>query len=207
MLQLLQGAEQHNMEYLNQRWNWFKKRAHNGYARFWLLLSAFMDSWFIFFPPELLLVAMVAAGAEFWILYAGITTLMSVVGALFGYMVGFFFFDSVGVTIISLVNGQDIFAQARDIYTAQVFWIALITASTPIPYIPFTLSAGFFGVNVYAFALGSLLGRAIRFFAIAYIVRFFGKRVLTLATKYSNIATIVIAIAIIAYLLHTFGVF
>lgn len=193
------------MDYMNQQWIWFKDRAHNGYARFWLLLSAFMDSWFVFFPPELLLVAMVAAGAEYWIIYAGITTVMSVVGALFGYMIGFFFFDTIGVNIISLVNGEDLFAQAKDIYTDKVFWIALITASTPIPFVPFTLGAGFFGVNVYSFALGSLFGRIIRFFLIAAVVRYFGKRTLSLAVKYSNIVTVLVALGILVWLLLKFN--
>lgn len=194
------------MEYILNKWNWFKDRAHNNHARFWLLLSAFMDSWFAFLPPELLLVAMIAAGAEYWVIYAAITTVMSVVGALFGYMIGFFFFDTVGINIISLINGEDIFAQARDIYSDKVFWIALVTASTPIPFIPFTISAGFFGVNVYSFALGSLIGRAIRFFLIAYIVRFFGKRSFTLAAKYVNILTVLVALAILVWVLIRFNV-
>lgn len=193
------------MEFINHKWNWFKERAHNNHARFWLLLSAFTDSWFMFFPPELLLVAMIAAGANYWIIYAGITTVMSVVGALFGYTIGFFFFDTIGINIISLINGEDLFAQARGIYADKVFWIALITASTPIPFVPFTLGAGFFGVNVYAFAIGSLLGRAIRFFAIAYIVRFLGKRSFAIATKYVNVLTILIAFGILIWMLVKFN--
>lgn len=194
------------MKYVIKKWIWFKDRAHNNHARFWLLLSAFVDSWFVFFPPELLLVAMIAAGAEYWIIYASITTVMSVVGALFGYMIGLLFFDTVGINIISLINAEELFVQAKGIYSDRVFWIALVTASTPIPYVPFTLGAGFFGVNVYAFAAGSIIGRAIRFFLIAYIIRFFGKRSLILAAKYSNIATVLVALVILVVLLMKFNI-
>jgi membrane protein DedA with SNARE-associated domain len=76
--------------------------------------------------------------------------------------------------------------------------LAVFTAAfTPIPYKVFTIAAGVAKVNLGAFMLASLLGRAGRFFLVALVVRLTGNRAKDLIDRYFNLATVVFAVLLI----------
>ena len=75
--------------------NWFTPRAHGVHARFWLALLTFSESSFFPIPTVTFLIPILLAGAKRWLYYALFTTFFSVLGGIFGYFVGVFFFDTV----------------------------------------------------------------------------------------------------------------
>ncbi len=181
-------------------WAWFSARAHGAHARAWLFAVSFSESSFFLVPPDVLLVAILLAGAERWVFYASVTTVASVLGGAFGYVLGALFFDAVGARIISLYDLADAMARVSDLYRTNAFWAVFTAAFTPIPYKVFVLAAGFFRIDFLAFIVASIFGRGLRFFAVAYIVRRYGQGILTLVMRYFNILTALVVLIVVALL-------
>lgn len=189
------------MHSLKERtWAWFAARAHGAHARAWLFAVSFSESSFFLVPPDVLLVAILLAGAERWVFYASLTTVASVLGGVFGYVLGAWLFDAVGARIIALYGLADSMAKVSVLYDSNAFWAVFTAAFTPIPYKVFVLAAGFFRIDFFSFILASVLGRGLRFFAVAYIVRRYGEGILTLIMRYFNTLTALLVIALLALL-------
>ncbi len=187
-------------------WTWFKERAHGRYAKAWLAGVAFLEAWFPFIPPETLLVAIQLAGVRRWVLYASITTIASVLGGIFGYIIGSFFFDLIGIHIISFLNAEDIFVGTKEVFAATAFLVIFMAAFTPLPFAPIVLAAGFFSVNLIVFIVASLIGRSLRYFIIAFITHSFGEKALFVFSRYISIIAILFVLLFIAWILIYFNV-
>jgi membrane protein YqaA with SNARE-associated domain len=184
--------------------DWFVARAHGGHAKFWLTFLSFSDSSFFLLPPDPLLVAILMVKANRWAYYALLTTIASVLGAIFGYLVGAFFFDTLGIAIINFYGLSGEFNYARTIFDENVFAIIFAAAFTPIPFKIFVLLAGFLKVNPVVFLLAAVIGRGSRFFLVAYITKIYGSKMAMLLFHYFNIITftlVVIVVAVIASVL------
>src|SRR5690606_29160861 len=94
-----------------------------------------------------------------WWKYALIVSLFSVLGGLFGYAIGFFFFDIFGQKIIDIYNLHDHFKAIGEAFDSATFISMFIAAFTPIPYKIFTIAGGFFMVNILQFIVASIIGR------------------------------------------------
>jgi len=76
--------------------------------------------------------------------------------------------------------------------------IIFLGAFTPLPYKIITLTSGIAEVNVFAFIMMSLFGRGIRFFIVAFSVKYFGQSALLYLKNNIFISTTILGIAIIA---------
>jgi hypothetical protein len=54
------------------------------------------------------------------------------------------------------------------------------------------------------FVIASILGRGMRFFAVAYLMKLFGGHIGKLAFKYFNLLTLVVGIIIIGFIAYKF---
>ena len=77
---------------------WAGKR----YAKQLLALEAFIESSFFPIPPDVMIVPMVVAKKNQFLNIAMITTIFSVLGALFGYLIGYVFFNEIGIKIFEI---------------------------------------------------------------------------------------------------------
>jgi len=187
----------------NKWWQWFVSRAHGTHAKFWLVLFSFSESSFFVVPPDILLIGILMAGADHWVYYASLTTIASVLGGLFGYIIGYFFFDAIGARIIDFYYLTEKFELVKGLYEGNAFWIIFTAAFTPIPYKIFVLSAGFFKINIIAFLMASLLGRSARFFLVAYLTKLFGNKMSLLFLRYFNLITAVAVVVFVFYIITT----
>ena len=73
--------------------------AGHKYANTILAIVAFIESSFFPAPPDLMIIPMVVAKKEKFLKIAFIATVFSVLGGLFGYFIGYVFFNEVGVKI------------------------------------------------------------------------------------------------------------
>lgn len=185
-------------------WIWFKDRADSKHAQFWLVIASIADSWAFFFPPEVMLAAMVTAVRRKWWYYALITTVFSIVGALFAYATGVFFFDTLGNFIISILSADQLVVRAGEGFSQNAFLILFLTILSPIPSVPFFIAAGFFKVPLGIFLLAALFGRTVRFYTIAFIARTFGPAALAVIARYANISMVLIGLLIVLYIVLTF---
>jgi membrane protein YqaA with SNARE-associated domain len=135
---------------------------------------AFAESSFFPFPPDVMLVPMSVARPDKAWTYAAICTLASVVGGIFGYLIGALLYDSVGKWLIDAYGYGEGVEHFRALYAEWGAWIILIKGLTPIPYKIVTITSGFAGYNLFWFVVLSLLTRAARFFILAGVLNYFG---------------------------------
>lgn len=166
--------------------NWIDNKAHGRAAKVWLIIFSFTEASFFVIPPDVFLLVILINNGVRWIHYSLLTTTASVLGGVFGYLIGFFFFDLFGELIINTYHLQSQMAMVSQMFSQNAFWTIFVSAFTPIPFKVFTISAGFFKINFFTFLVASLIGRGLRFFAVGYIVKVFGKRVAKSAFKYFN---------------------
>jgi membrane protein YqaA with SNARE-associated domain len=122
-----------------------------------------------------------------------------VAGGLFGYLIGYLAFTTFGAPLVNLYHLQEEFAAVENYFSNNAFWSILVAAFTPIPYKVFTLAAGLFRVNIWTFVLASLVGRGARFFAVAYLTKRFGERVMQLVLRYVNAVILILVFLFLVY--------
>ena len=141
----------------------------------WALAAvAFAESSFFPIPPDLLLIPMILARrAKAWLL-AGVCTLFSVGGGLFGYAIGYYLFDAFGGPLLDLWGNEEklsIFERYRDEWGA---WIVVAGGFTPLPYKLITIASGAGKLDIGVFILASLVARGLRFYIVAALLWQFG---------------------------------
>lgn len=184
-------------------YDWSRKQARSKYARWWLVGVSFSEASFFLIPPDVLLVGILLSAVQQkrWKYWASITTLSSVVGGIFGYVVGVGLFDLVGQPIVDFYNLQSEVETVGMWFTQNAFWAVFVSAFTPIPFKVFTISAGLFQIPLTVFIIASLLGRGIRFFGIAYVMKLYGKEMLEVILRYFNIISLALIVVILAFIL------
>jgi membrane protein YqaA with SNARE-associated domain len=155
-----------------------------------LAIIAFIESSVFPIPPDILLIAMVVALPSQWFRFAAVCSVASVLGGMFGYLIGYQFMDVVGNRIIAFYHFQEKFDKIGDFYNKYQAWAVGIAGFTPLPYKVFTLAAGAFKINFPVFVLMSALSRTARFLLVAYLIHKFGPSVKILIEKYFNLFTI-----------------
>lgn len=180
---------------------WFRKNAESKHAKWYLSLISFTESSFFPIPPDPFLIAVLMVKREKWLKYSALVAFFSVLGGVFGYLIGLLFFELIGQPLIDVYKLQDSFDKVTNLFRDNTFSTTFIAAFTPIPYKIFTIAAGFSKVNIIPFVLASILGRGIRFFIIGYIMKVFGEKIGKLVFKYFNLIGILSVILIILYIL------
>lgn len=143
-----------------------------------LFLIALAESSVFPIPPDVLLIAIVAARPSAWLRAAGICTLGSVVGAMVGYAIGAGFMATVGQAIVDFYNAQAAWDQVVDLYNGRWgIWFLAAAAFTPIPFKVATIAAGATQMPFFPFVVVSAFGRAGRFVLVAAVLRVFGPKV------------------------------
>lgn len=188
---------------MKRSWEWFQERATSRHAQAWLIFFSFSDSSFFPVPPDFLLIALLSARVGRWVYYALITSVASLLGALFGYALGYFVFEPVAQPIIAFYGLTDAFNHVGALYTEGVFWVVLTAAFTPIPFKVFVLSGGFFQIPFLPFLIASTIGRTARFFLVSWISHTFGPRVAERFIDSFNFITVV-AVILFAIALSVF---
>ena len=136
-----------------------------------LFIWSFAESSFFPIPPDPVMWALVMVNPELWWLYALVTTIASVLGALFGYFIG----DKAGRPILKrFVKGTEEEKEAKMDKVESLFreyenMAILIAALTPIPYKIFTIMGGIIEMPKKGFIFWSIIGRGTRFFLGAYL--------------------------------------
>jgi len=137
---------------------------------------SFAESSFFPIPVDVMLAPMVLADKDKAFRLALITTLMSVLGGVFGYVIGFYFFEAYGDQILNYFHAHDTFDSIKDKYAEHGMLIILLAGFTPIPYKVFTIASGVLGIAFLPFVALSFVGRGARFFLVAGLVRLGGDK-------------------------------
>lgn len=144
------------------------------YALWMLALVAFVESSVFPIPPDVLLIPMVLAMRERAWFIAGMCTVASVAGGFLGYAIGALLFETVGRSILEFYGYVEQFAEFRARYNEWGAWIVFFAGLTPFPYKVITIASGVTGLDLVTFAVASVFGRGMRFFAVAALLWWFG---------------------------------
>ncbi|MBK1881042.1 DedA family protein [Luteolibacter pohnpeiensis] len=162
---------------IRRLYNWTISWADHPAGTWALFLIAFAESSFFPIPPDVLLIALCFGARQKWMKYATVCTIGSVLGAAAGWFIGWGFWATVHHWFIPHLFTQAQFDKVGGMYASNAFLAVFAAAFTPIPFKVFTIAAGVFHVSIPVLLLGSLVGRAGRFFIVAGLIRIFGPTV------------------------------
>ena len=162
------------MKIFSALYEWTLKWAEHKFAPRILALLTFAESVFFPIPPDVLLAPMVLAQRDKAWQFATLTTIASVIGGVVGYGLGYLMFDPWIQPLITEFGYQARFDTAMLWFSEWGVWVVFIAGFSPIPYKLFTVSAGFLGMAFLPFLLASSIGRGMRFFLVAGVIRWGG---------------------------------
>jgi membrane protein YqaA with SNARE-associated domain len=169
------------------------------HAERYLGAMSFAESSFFPIPVDVMLAPMCLADRDRWIRYATIATVFSVLGGLGGYAIGWGLFEVIEPWLRESHYWKD-FEVASQWLNDYGVWVVFAMGFSPLPYKVATIAAGVAVINLPGFFIGSLVGRAARFFLVAGLVRLGGERFESTLSKYverigwATVGIIVIAV-------------
>ena len=170
------------------------------YAKPILAIEAFIESSFFPIPPDVMIVPMVISKKEQFIRIALIATIFSVLGALFGYYIGYSFHE-IAIRIFEFYGYEYSDSFKENFTTGGGFfaWLGiLVTAGfTPLPFKLLTISSGIIHFNLISFILICIITRGLRFFIVAYLAYRFGEKIGPFLEKQGTKWSIIISLIII----------
>lgn len=173
-------------------------------------IISFIESFIFPIPPDVLIIPMTIAKKNDWVKIAFVATTGSVLGALLGYLIGFVFFNEIGIKIFELY-GVDNTSFLKEKFSSEggvIAWMTLLAIAgfTPVPFKLLTITSGFVGFNIFYFLIVSAITRGTRFFLISFLVGKFGSAMKEIIEKKLIKVSIVISIIIIvvAFLVYKF---
>lgn len=178
-------------------YTWTIHWAKTPQAPFALFGIAFIESSFFPIPPDVLLIAMVVASRKNWLRNATICTIGSVIGALFGYFIGWSLYETVGKAIVNTYHLEPMMTLVGRKYAENAFLTVFTAAFTPIPYKVITIAAGLFHISIVTLVVASIIGRAGRFFLVAGALRIFGEKIEKSIEKYFDILSIIFILLLV----------
>ena len=160
---------------------------------------------FIFpLPTALLMIPMVIATPDKAVRLATITTLMSVFGAVVGYLLGWGAMEVIEPWIAKMGWIPQLELARAEFVTYGVLAVG-IGAFTPAPFKIFTLTAGMLSMPFIPFLIVSLIGRAAHFFMIALLMAWAGPKMEPVVRKYIEwLGWSVIVLAVAGLVIHKY---
>jgi len=151
------------------------------YANFALAIVSFIESSFFPIPPDVMIIPMVIAKKQHFIKIALIATIFSVLGGLFGYLIGYVFFNEIGFKIFEIYGYENVNV-LKDMFSTKggmLSWFGLLFTAgfTPLPFKILTITSGFIHYNIFVFILTCVVTRGLRFFLVAFLTNKFGLKI------------------------------
>ncbi len=180
------------------------------YANFALAFVSFIESSFFPIPPDVIIVPMVVAKKQQFIKIASIATIFSVLGGLFGYLIGYIFFNEIGYKIFQFYGYENVNV-LKEMFSSKGgmfswFGLLFVAGFTPLPFKILTITSGFIHYNIFTFIFTCVFTRGLRFFLVAFLTNKFGSKISPFMEKKAGkwaftIAVVVILLCAIVYFL------
>ena len=148
-------------------------------SKYYLAVVSFIESSFFPIPPDVMVIPMVISKKNDFIKIFLIATFFSVLGGIFGYLIGTLFFD-IGMQIMSFYGYEDKVVFLKNSLTKGngfYAWLGILFLAgfTPLPYKVFTIVRGLISFNILIFIFISFISRGLRFFIVSYLSYKFGE--------------------------------
>jgi len=186
------------LAWVRRMYDWTLGLSDRAYAGWALFFLAFIESSFFPVPPDVLLMALSVGRPQraFW--FASLCSLGSVLGAVFGYILGQYFFELVGQPIVNMYAAIEQYETVQGLFQDWDAMAIAVAGFTPIPFKIFTIAAGAFKVDFTTFLVAALFSRSARFFLLSFLIFRFGPAIKPKIDKYFNELTILCVILVIS---------
>ena len=183
--------------------------AKHKHAIYYLGVMSFFESIIFPIPVDVMLAPMCLSRLDRAWYYAAVATVTSVLGGIFGYLMGVYLGTSVVEPLLVEWGFGESFSKTQAWFSEYGVFMVFIAGFAPIPYKIFTVSAGALSLSPYAdltpFIIASSFGRAGRFYLVAYLLRLGGEKMeQKLHKSIDYIGWGVVIVAIVGYLLYKY---
>ena len=183
---------------LRRLYNWTMELAAHRHAMAWIAVIAFLESSVFPIPPDILLIPMVlAAPTRAWRIVTIVTT-ASVLGGLAGYAIGIFLFEVIGRAILDFYGYFDKFARFQEWYKEWGGWIVFAGGFSPVPYKVITIASGTVQLDIWTFAIVSIISRGVRFLIVAALLWKFGAEIRAFIERWLGPLTLAFVFLLVA---------
>ena len=174
--------------------------AGHRYSKPILAFESFIESSFFPIPPDVMIIPMVVSKRNEFIQIALIATIFSVLGAMFGYYIGYSL-NEIAEKILEFYGYEysDSFKEKFMAGGGFKTWLGILFTAgfTPLPFKLLTISSGIIHFNFISFIFICIVTRGLRFFLVAYLTYMFGDKIGPFLEKQGAKWSIIIAIIII----------
>ena len=177
--------------------------AGHKFAKPILAIEAFIESSFFPIPPDVMIIPMVVSKKNEFLKIAFIATVFSVLGAIFGYYIGYSL-NEVAIKIFEFYGYEYSETFKEQFSTGDGFfaWLGILFTAgfTPLPFKLLTISSGIIHFNLISFIFICIITRGLRFFLVSYLSYKFGEKIGPFldkqATKWSVIISLIIVLIV-----------
>ena len=171
----------------------------------WLILplTGFIDAFVIILPTEAVLgmyllrdKARSVLKHTLWVsLFATFGyVILALIASVFGEPFGVWFADVIGENLNARIDG---------LVSSYIIFLAItagLTSVFPMPATAFAVVVGLTGAPILPFAIGTFVGKGIRFGLVGYVTQRYGAAAFDYYMKHVNVVSIVLVILVLVYL-------
>jgi membrane protein YqaA with SNARE-associated domain len=161
---------------LRRLYTWTLAQADRPNALRVFALICFVESSFFPIPSEVMMLPMCLKRPDRALYYAFIASVFSVLGAAFGWCIGYFAYDYIARPVLEFYGEVDKFEALRQGAAAETMTLMMVTSSLahlpPIKIV--TILSGAMGINLGLFILIAAVVRTARFFLIGWLLQRYG---------------------------------
>lgn len=162
-----------------------------------LAIVSFVEGSFFPIPPDALMIPMILASPKRAFRIASVCLIASVLGGFMGYLIGAFFFENIGRSLLQMFVQPSHVEELVDGFNQNGGWIVLFAAVTPIPYKAVAILSGATGLSLDIFIFSSIVGRGARFFLVASLLWKFGDPIREFIERWLGLLSITLIILIL----------
>lgn len=186
-------------------YDWTLAWARSRHAPAALGTISFVESSVFPIPADVLFIPMCAARPDKAMRYAFLASLTSVLGGIFGWMIGYFAFEHVARPILQFYHKLDAFEALRADVAGNTWLILVLLVTSGLAHLPpmkvVTILSGLVAFNLPLFILSAIVARGARFYGLAWLLQRYGEQVLAFIEKrLTLIVGLVLALLALLYL-------
>ena len=179
----------------------------SGRKKSWIVLSfiSFVESIFFPIPTDLFLAPMIIANRNKTIFLISITILFSVLGGIIGYIIGFYFWESIAPKVNIIYPAfQEGFLNFKNKFSELSWVLIIIGGFTPFPFKIITISSGILQLDIFLFIGCSIISRSARFILVGYMFFKYGKDIKSTIQRHINLVSLVLILVFLGYMFIKF---
>lgn len=172
------------------------------HAPYYLAGLSFAESSVFPIPPDVMLIPMSLATPHKAWRFALLTSIASVIGGMFGYLIGAYFFHFIEPYLIQF-GYMSSYQEVCVWFRTWGFWVVFLAGFSPIPYKLFTIGAGAMQMLFLPFVVASLISRSLRFYLVSAAMYYGGERLQGWLYRYiDRVGLLFVLLAVVIYFLY-----